>query len=141
MRKAIRPDGAGLYDVLDGPTGDDPSTRPNQLFAVSLPHSPLDADRQRTLVEVCGRELLTSYGVRSLTADHPHYHPTYLGGVWERDGGYHQGAVWGWLLGHYALAEYRVYGDADAAQNRLQPIRDHLLDAGLGTVSEIFDGV
>ena len=141
FQRFIRPDGAGLYDVLDGPTGDDPSTRPNQLFAVSLPHSPLDADRQRTLVEVCGRELLTSYGVRSLTADHPHYHPTYLGGVWERDGGYHQGAVWGWLLGHYALAEYRVYGDAEAAQNRLQPIRDHLLDAGLGTVSEIFDGV
>ena len=66
--------------------------------------------------------------------------PYYLGGVWERDGSYHQGPVWAWLLGHYALAEYRVHGDAAAAQVRLQPIRDHLLDAGLGTVSEILDG-
>lgn len=140
FQRFIRPAGAGLFDVLDGPTGDDSSIRPNQLFAVSLPHSPLDVDAQRTIVEICGRELLTSYGLRSLTANHPHYHPTYLGGVWERDGGYHQGAVWGWLLGHYALAEYRVHGDAKAAQNRLEPIRDHLLDAGLGTVSEIFDG-
>lgn len=140
FQRFIRPAEAGLFDVLDGPAGDDSSTRPNQLFAVSLPHSPLDVDRQRIIVEVCGRELLTSYGLRSLTAQHSHYHPTYLGGVWERDGGYHQGAVWGWLLGHYALAEYRVFGDAQAAQNRLQPIRDHLLDAGLGTVSEIFDG-
>ena len=140
FQRFIRPAEAGLFDVLDGPAGDDSSTRPNQLFAVSLPHSPLDADRQRIIVEVCGRELLTSYGLRSLATQHGHYHPAYLGGVWERDGGYHQGAVWGWLLGHYALAEYRVFGDAQAAQNRLQPIGDHLLDAGLGTVSEIFDG-
>nr|HMQ13759.1 amylo-alpha-1,6-glucosidase [Candidatus Competibacter phosphatis] len=55
-------------------------------------------------------------------------------------GGYHQGPVWGWLLGHYALAEYRVHGDAAAAQAWLEPVRDHLFDAGLGTVSEIFDG-
>jgi glycogen debranching enzyme len=60
--------------------------------------------------------------------------------VRERDAAYHQGTAWAWLLGHYALAEYRVTGDAHAAQVRLEPIRDHLLDAGLGTVSEIFDG-
>jgi glycogen debranching enzyme len=60
--------------------------------------------------------------------------------VWERDGSYHQGPVWAWLLGHFALAEYRVSGDAALAHARLEPIREHLGDAGLGTVSEIFDG-
>ncbi|HPE72042.1 MAG TPA: amylo-alpha-1,6-glucosidase [Candidatus Competibacter sp.] len=140
FQRFVRPDNAGLYDVLDGPTGDDPTTRPNQIFAVSLPHSPLSAETQQAVVRICGRELLTSYGLRSLAPDHPDYRPYYLGGVWERDGSYHQGPVWAWLLGHYALAEYRVTGDAAAAQARLQPVRDHLLDAGLGTVSEILDG-
>ncbi len=140
FQRFIRPNGAGLFDVLDGPAGDDPTPRPNQIFAVSLLQSPLDPETQRAVVGVCGRELLTSYGLRSLAPGHPDYRPRYLGGVWERDGGYHQGPVWAWLLGHYALAEYRVHGDAAAAQARLQPIRDHLLDAGLGTVSEIFDG-
>ncbi len=140
FQRFILPAGAGLADVLDGPAGDDSTLRPNQIFAVSLPHSPLDLATQQAVVQVCGRELLTSYGLRSLAPGHPDYRPHYLGGVWERDGSYHQGPVWGWLLGHYALAEYRVHGDAVAAQARLTPIRDHLLDAGLGTVSEIFDG-
>ncbi|MEI2773209.1 MAG: amylo-alpha-1,6-glucosidase [Candidatus Competibacter sp.] len=140
FQRFVRSDGAGLLDVLDGPTGDDPTTRPNQIFAVSLPHSPLDSETQQAVVRVCGRELLTSYGLRSLAPDHSDYRPYYIGGVWERDGSYHQGPVWAWLLGHYALAEYRVHGDAAAAQAYLQPIRDHLLDAGLGTVSEILDG-
>ena len=140
FQRFVRPDGAGLFDVLNGPAGDDPTSRPNQIFAVSLPHSPLNAETQQTVVQVCGRELLTSYGLRSLAPDHPDYRPDYLGGVWERDGSYHQGPVWAWLLGHYALAEYRVTGDAAATQIRLQPVRDHLLDAGLGTVSEILDG-
>lgn len=140
FQRFIRPDNQGLFDVLDGPNGNDASVRPNQIFAVSLPHSPLDMEAQRAVVQACGRELLTSYGLRSLARGDPDYHPQHLGGVWERDGSYHQGTVWGWLLGHYALAEYRMHSDAVAAQARLQPICDHLLDAGLGTVSEIFDG-
>ncbi|MGH8729320.1 MAG: amylo-alpha-1,6-glucosidase, partial [Burkholderiales bacterium] len=88
---------------------------------------------------LCGEKLLTSYGLRSLGSEYPEFRPHYIGGVSERDGSYHQGPVWAWLLGHYALAEYRVHGDAEAAQKRLEPLRDHLLDAGLGTVSEIFD--
>jgi predicted glycogen debranching enzyme len=130
----------GLFDVLDGPSGDDATIRPNQIFAVSLPATPLERDRQAQVVELCARELLTSYGLRSLNPEHPEYRSQYRGGVWERDGAYHQGPVWAWLLGHFALAEYRVRGDLALALTRLEPIRDHLHDAGLGTVSEIFDG-
>jgi 4-alpha-glucanotransferase len=129
----------GLYDVLDGPSGNDGSIRPNQILAVSLPHSPLPPALQARIVALCGRLLLTSYGLRSLSADHPDYQPHYHGDPRHRDGAYHQGTVWAWLLGHYALAEYRVHGDADLAQQRLAAIRDHLFDAGLGTISEIFE--
>jgi predicted glycogen debranching enzyme len=130
----------GLFDVIDGPDGADATVRPNQIFAVSLPHSPLDPLDQLKVVEQCGRELLASYGLRSLAPSHPDFKPRYEGGVWERDGSYHQGPVWAWLLGHYALAVHRTTGDAAKAQSYLEPIRDHLSDAGLGTVSEIFDG-
>jgi 4-alpha-glucanotransferase len=140
FQRFVRPDGDGLYDVLDGPGGDDATVRPNQIFAVSLPASPLDAATQRAVVELCGRRLLTSYGLRSLDPAHRDYRPTYAGGVWERDGAYHQGPVWAWLLGHYALAWHRVHGNASAAQQLLDPMHDHLTDAGLGSVSEIFDG-
>jgi 4-alpha-glucanotransferase len=140
FRRFVRPDGRGLYDVLDGPGGADASVRPNQIFAVSLPHSPLDKAQQAAVVATCARELLTSYGVRSLAPYEPDFKSVYRGGVWERDGAYHQGPVWAWLLGHFALAEHRVTGDAQAAMHRLEPMRDHLSDAGLGTISEIFDG-
>jgi predicted glycogen debranching enzyme len=132
--------GGGLKDVLDGPGGDDVSVRPNQIFAVSLPHSPLTPNAQRGVVAQCARELLGSYGLRSLATLHPDYRGRYQGGVWERDSAYHQGPLWAWLLGHFALAYYRAFGDAKAAQSLLEPIGDHLADAGLGTVSEIFDG-
>ena len=89
----------------------------------------------------CARELLTSYGLRSLNVAHPEFRPHYDGAVWDRDTSYHQGTVWGYLLGHYAIAEYKVTGDAVAAQANLEPIRDHLMSGALGTVSEIFDGV
>ena len=130
----------GLYDVIDGPDGVDATVRPNQIFAVSLPASPLEPGVQRSVVDVCARLLATSYGLRSLDPRHPDYRPHYGGGVRERDSAYHQGPVWGWLLGHYALAWHRVTGDALAAQQLLEPIRDHLTDAGLGSVSEIYDG-
>lgn len=134
-----KPEG-GLYDVIDGPDGADATVRPNQIFAVSLPHSPLEPIDQLKVVAQCGRELLASYGLRSLAPGHADFRARYEGGVWERDGGYHQGPVWAWLLGHYALAVHRITGDAAKAQSYLEPVRDHLSDAGLGTVSEIFDG-
>ncbi len=139
FRRYVRADGAGLYDVLDGPDGDDAAVRPNQILAVSLTHSPLEATDRAAVVATCARELLCSYGLRTLAPGSPGYRPRYAGGVAERDGAYHQGTVWPWLLGHYALAEYRVHGDAAAAQARLEPLRDHLFDAALGTVGEIFD--
>jgi predicted glycogen debranching enzyme len=140
FRRFVRPDGLGLYDGLDTPNGDDATLRPNQIFAVSLTHSPLDEVDRACVVGIVGDRLLSSYGLRSLDPGHADYRPHYTGGVWERDGSYHQGPVWAWLLGHYALAEYRVHGDAKRALERLEPIRDHLFDAGLGTISEILDG-
>ena len=89
---------------------------------------------------MCGKALLTSYGMRSLAENEPQYTGRYKGDRRERDGAYHQGTVWAWLLGHYALAEFRVTRNKVLALSRLNPIRDHLFDAGLGTVSEIFDG-
>lgn len=140
FRRFIDPESGGLFDVLDGPGGDDRSLRPNQILAVSLPHSPLAPGEQRRVVALCRRRLWTSFGLRSLDPGHSDYRPRYEGDVRERDGGYHQGPVWGWLLGHYALAEFRVTGDAEAALALLEPLRFHLQDAGLGTLSEIFDG-
>ena len=140
FRRFLGTDFAGLYDVIDGPDGDDATLRPNQILAVSLPHSPLAPEAQARVLTAVGSALLTPYGLRSLDPAHPAYHSHYLGGVWERDGSYHQGPVWAWLLGHYALAHYRVHGDAQAALRLLDGIGEHLRDAGLGTVSEILDG-
>jgi predicted glycogen debranching enzyme len=136
----LRADGEGLYDVIDGPNGDDASIRPNQIFAVSLPHSPLAAADQATVVHACRRHLLTAYGLRSLAPGSPGYHAHYGGGVLERDGGYHQGPVWPWLLGPFCLASYRVTGDAAAAQDLLAALSDELEDQGVGTIGEICDG-
>ncbi len=133
-------DGGGLKDVVDGPQGDDPALRPNQILAVSLPHSPLAPADRPPVVAACGRELLTSYGLRSLAPGHRDYRGTYRGGVRERDGAYHQGTVWAWLLGHYALAEHRVTGDRARALARLEPVAEHLADAAVGSISEVFDG-
>jgi 4-alpha-glucanotransferase len=141
FRRYRRDDGAGLFDVLDGPDGHDASVRPNQLLAVSLPYSPLgDTAARREIVQICREGLLTPFGLRSLAADDPRYCGRYLGGPAERDGCYHQGPVWGWLLGHYALAEHRVTSDKSLALSRLGAIPDHLSQAGLGHISEIFDG-
>ena len=140
FQRFIRHDHGGLFDVLDGPDGNDDSVRPNQIFAVSLPFSPLDKATQRDVVETCAKRLLTPYGLRSLEPSDPAYRPQYQGNVRSRNSAYHQGTVWTWLLGHFALAEYTVSGDAEQALLRLNPIQHHLSRAGLGSVSEIFDG-
>jgi glycogen debranching enzyme len=139
FQRFLKPEG-GLYDVLDGPKGVDISIRPNQILAVTLHYSPLSPPAQALVLAETRLHLLTSYGLRSLASESPYYHPRYEGNVHKRDSAYHQGTAWSWLLPHYAMAEYRVTGDAELAQSRLAPMREHLLDAGLGTISEIFDG-
>ncbi len=128
------------FDVLDGPEGDDASLRPNQIFAVSLPESPLVPEQQRAVVDICARHLLTSHGLRSLAPDDPRYRGHYAGPPAARDAAYHQGTVWGWLLGPFVLAHLRVYGDPAKAASFLLPMAHHLEAHGLGSASEIFDG-
>jgi glycogen debranching enzyme len=91
-------------------------------------------------VETLGRELLTSCGLRSLAPSEPSYLGKYAGGPRERDSAYHQGTVWAWLLGPYALAHYTVYGDRATAQSFLEPLGRSIYSAGLGSISEIFGG-
>ncbi|MBW4574398.1 MAG: amylo-alpha-1,6-glucosidase [Aphanothece sp. CMT-3BRIN-NPC111] len=128
------------YDVLDSPDGNDASLRPNQIFAVSLPETPLTITQQRAVVEACGRMLLTSHGLRSLSCAHPQYQGHYGGDQRQRDGAYHQGTVWGWLLGPFVLAHLRAYGNPAQARQFLEPMTDHLSSHGIGSLSEIFDG-
>ena len=129
------------YDVIEDPRiGNDASLRPNQIFAVSLPESPLSPEQQKTVVDICARRLLTSHGLRSLAEGEPGYQGHYGGGPRERDGAYHQGTVWGWLLGPFVLAHLRVYGDRAAAQSFLEPLGAQISSYGLGTLGEIFDG-
>jgi predicted glycogen debranching enzyme len=129
-----------LFDVLDEQSGADPTLRPNQLIAVSIPNSPLSPKKQKAVVDVCARYLLTSLGLRSLAPGEPGYIGNYGGGRWQRDTAYHQGTVWGWLIGPFISAHLRVYRDPAQAWIYLQPFFNHLADHGLGSVSEIFDG-
>jgi len=131
------------FDVIDAPgspDGKDAALRPNQIFAVSLPETALATGQQRAVVDVCARELLTSFGLRSLGPNEAGYRGRYAGGPKERDAAYHQGTAWGWLLGPFALAHLRVYGNAGEAMSFLEPMLGQIQAAGLGTAGEIFDG-
>jgi predicted glycogen debranching enzyme len=129
------------FDVIDVPGGgNDASLRPNQVFGVSLPVSPLTESQQKSVVDTLALHLLTSHGLRSLAPTEPTYKGKYTGGPRERDSAYHQGTVWGWLLGPFALAHYRVYKDRAAAQSFLEPLGQTIHSYGLGTIGEIFSG-
>lgn len=133
------------FDVIDAPgsvnTGTvDASLRPNQIFAVSLPVSPLSPEQQKSVVDICAEHLLTSHGLRSLAPGEPNYQGHYGGDQRSRDAAYHQGTVWGWLLGSFALAHLRVYQDRSAALGILDPLGRYITAYGLGTLAEIFDG-
>jgi predicted glycogen debranching enzyme len=130
-------------DVLDGPAGDDTALRPNQILAVALPEQGpplLTPTQQKAVVDQVAAHLLTPYGLRSLSPTHGDYQGRYGGSPRQRDGGYHQGTVWGWLIGPFVQAHLRVYQNPIAADRLLRPLRQHLSDAGVGTLSEIFDG-
>jgi predicted glycogen debranching enzyme len=137
-----------LYDVIDCDHVDgavDASLRPNQIFAVGgLPLCLLPADKARAVVDLVERDLLTPLGLRSLAPTEPAYRPRYEGGVLQRDGSYHQGTVWPWLIGPFVEAWLRVRDNSPAAirearERFLPPLVEHLRAAGLGHVSEIAD--
>lgn len=129
------------FDVIDSPgIGSDARLRPNQILAVSLNVSPLSSEQQKAVVDVCVAQLLTPFGLRSLAPGERDYAGIYSGGPRERDAAYHQGPVWGWLLGPFALAHYRVYHDRAAALAFLDPLARSINSYGLGTLAEIFDG-
>ena len=138
-RRFARPDGRGLFDVVDGPAGDDASLRPNQLLAVSLPYGPLAQEPRlaRAVVDVCRASLLTPLGLRSLAPDDAAYAPHHRGSAAERDAAYHQGTVWPWLIGPYADAARQVGVPLDGI---LDGLGAHLGEWGLGSVSETADG-
>lgn len=132
-----------LYDVVtDGPP--DASVRPNQIFAVSLHYSMLSPERARAVVETVERELLTPVGLRTLAPSDSRYRPRYEGDQYSRDSAYHQGTVWPWLLGPFITAYVRVNGGTATAREHahglLRGLEAHLSQAGLGQISEIFDG-
>jgi predicted glycogen debranching enzyme len=131
---------SGLFDVIDLPGGgNDASLRPNQIFAVSLDAALLDEQQARSVVDACARELLTPVGLRSLAPGDPAYAARFQGGPLQRDGAYHQGTVWSWLLGPFALAHFAVYRDAEHALRLLAASAAHLDEACVGQVSEVFD--
>lgn len=132
-----------LFDCVVGDWKDG-SLRPNQVFAVSLPHSPLSHEQQQGVMKAVTDRLLTPYGLRSLSPDDGRYRRRYGGSMESRDRAYHQGTVWAWLIGPYIEALLRVGGQrglvVQQARSCLAPLEAHLKDAGLGYVSEIFDG-
>ncbi|HLU77879.1 MAG TPA: amylo-alpha-1,6-glucosidase [Burkholderiales bacterium] len=129
-----------LYDVIDGEDGsDDPACRPNQIFSISLSHPVLDPAHWEAVVETVHQQLLTPYGLRTLNPEHPDYKRTYEGDLRSRDAAYHQGTVWPWLIGHYLDAWIKVHGRDERAGELLQAFPEHLRDAGIGSISEIFD--
>ena len=135
--------GGYLYDVINGGPPD-ASIRPNQIFAVSLRHSMLSPERAKQIVSIVQEHLLTPCGLRSLAPSEPHYRGRYTGDGASRDGAYHQGTVWPWLMGAFITAYIKVNGGSDMARRQaevwLAALKEHLADAGVGHISEIFEG-
>jgi len=135
--------GGYLYDVVNGGPPD-ASIRPNQIFAVSLPHSMLSPERAKQVLDTVRQHLLTPYGLRSLAPSDPQYRGRYTGDGRSRDGAYHQGTVWPWLMGAFITAYLKVNERSEPALRQaeqwLTPLKEHLSEAGLGHISEIFEG-
>ncbi len=135
-------EGGHLYDVIDvdGGSASDPACRPNQLFAISLDHPVLDELRWKSVLDVAQSELLTPVGLRSLSPKHPDYKPIYSGDLRSRDGAYHQGTVWAWLIGPFIDAWLKVHPrDKQGARKFLDRFPERMNENGIGTISEVFD--
>jgi predicted glycogen debranching enzyme len=137
--------GGHLFDVVESwdlKGESDPACRPNQLFAVSLEHPVLERERWEPVLDVVKEKLLTPVGLRSLAPDHPDFKPTYHGDLKTRDAAYHQGTVWGWLIGPFIDAWLKVHPDDRAgARKLLEGFLSHFDEACVGSISEVFDAV
>ncbi|HYH10062.1 MAG TPA: amylo-alpha-1,6-glucosidase [Thermoanaerobaculia bacterium] len=133
--------GGYLYDVVDTEDGgDDSALRPNQIFSISLRHAVLDRHRWRRVIDVVERDLLTPYGLRSLAPSHRDYKQHYVGDLRTRDASYHQGTVWSWLIGPFVDACLKTEpANLERARTLLRALERHLEEAGIGSVSELFD--
>ncbi len=130
--------GQNLYDlIIDGKAYDIP--RPNMIFAVSLPFSVLNLDRHKAVVDYVMKHFKTPYGLRTLRTDDENFHPIYTGDLLSRDGAYHRGTVWAWLMGPYLEAHYKTYKDLSYLQNALKDWMMHLENGVIGSLSEVFD--
>lgn len=136
--------GGYLFDVVDGPTGDDASLRPNQIFALALDDQLVTDAQAKQVLQLLKERLLTPVGLRTLAPEDIRFCASYEGGVAERDAAYHQGTVWPFLLGPFVTAWVKAYGDSPSVRRDarlfLQGLFEHLDEACLGQVSEIFDG-
>lgn len=141
VAKFVRPDGQGLYDVLKQDDVPDGSIRPNQIIATALPYSPLDTTQAAAVLQTVTAHLLTPYGLRTLSPDDSSYRGTYGGDTWSRDGAYHQGTAWPWLIGPFVDTYRRVHGaDADISAFVDPLLSVHLRVYGVGSISEVTDG-
>ena len=132
--------GGHLYDVIDGEDGDDPACRPNQVFALALDYPVLERDYWKPVVDTVQERLLTPLGLRSLAPGEPNYKSQYFGDLRTRDAAYHQGTVWGWLIGPFIDAWLKVHPqEKHIARQFLGGFDDHLGEACIGQISEIFD--
>ena len=129
-----------LYDIVDGESGDDNACRPNQIFAISLRHPVLEEQYWQPVLDTVRERLLTPVGLRSLSRDHPDYKARYFGDLRARDAAYHQGTVWGWLIGPFVDAWLKVHPEDRAGARRwLEAVIPHLDQACIGSISEVFD--
>ena len=133
--------GTYLFDYVDNGYSD-PEVRPNMIFAVGLPYSPLDKQQQKSVLDICTRELLTPKGLRTLSPKSGFYRPEYIGGQLERDRNYHNGPVWSWLFGTYVDAYLRIYKQSGVSfiERMLSGFEAEMTELCVGTLSELFDG-
>lgn len=131
-----------LIDVLGCADGDDVMIRPNQIFALSLPFPLFEGVQAKNIVDTVEKHLLTKYGLRSLSPQDEKYRPFYTGDVWSRDGAYHQGTTWSWLIGAFITAKMRFGGAGKEEECRaiLKNFEEHMYEYGIASISEIFDG-
>ncbi|HEX2982934.1 MAG TPA: amylo-alpha-1,6-glucosidase, partial [Ignavibacteriales bacterium] len=133
-------DEAYLYDVIEGENGNDNACRPNQLFAIALSNPILNEDKWKSVLDIVEARLITPLGLRSLAPGHPDYKSKYFGDLRARDAAYHQGTVWGWLIGPFIDALLKVNNnDYEGAKKYLDGFDEHLNEACIGSISEVFD--